>query len=665
MNLRWYQTESIEKVYKYLRERAGHPCIVLPTGAGKTPVLAQLCHDAVIRWDGRVLVVSHVKELLEQSASKIQYLCPTVNVGLYSAGLNSRDTANPIIVAGIQSIHDKAALLGRFDLLIIDEAHLIPASGDGMYRELIAALLELNPDLRIIGLTATPFRLDSGPICTPDGILNEVCYEVGIRPLIAQGFLSKLIGKAGVQFVDTRFLKVVLGEFEQDKLEAAYDAILDSAIQEIIEKTLDRKSVLIFTQNVSHGKKVAEALRDVQRGIFGKGEKELKPALSLFDIPGCPVPDNTVRIAADWLEENEHPVENLRFCLDNLYSVGEVYGGTKHRDEILEKFKNQKIKYLVNVNVLTTGFDATNVDCVVLLRSTVSGGLFYQMCGRGFRIHEGKENCLVLDFGENILRHGPVDLLTTKTVKKSSNQEPVAKICPECRTVNAGGVHNCVDCGYAFPFEDRVSSSTIKGNADSSDPVSNPNKVETHPVDHVTYHVHTKKDADETAPKTMRVTYHLDLASVVNEWVCVEHEGFARRKALAWWAARSRFPMPDTALEAVQYAEHGLLADTISIETKKNGNFNEIVDAELEDKPFKCDPCPECEKENLRVIVPCDPPQLGKIVCGWCNHYFKWASKAEVEFYGLFNGEEERIGLISKSVLSTVEEYSTPADNPF
>ena len=133
MILRPYQQEAVNAVYDYLRKKEGNPCVVLPTASGKTPLLATICRDAVMHWNGRVLVLAHVKELLQQAADKLQAICPDVPIGIYSAGLGSRDTKEPVIVAGIQSVYQKAALLGHFDLIIIDEAHLLPEDGEGMY----------------------------------------------------------------------------------------------------------------------------------------------------------------------------------------------------------------------------------------------------------------------------------------------------------------------------------------------------------------------------------------------------------------------------------------------------------------------------------------------------------------------------------------------------
>src|SRR5262249_31170186 len=183
LTLRPYQEAAKQAVWGHLRARDDHPCVVIPTAGGKTPVIASLCKDAVQLWQGRVLVLAHVKELLEQAAAKLRAVCPEVPFGVYSAGVKRRDTAHPMIVAGIQSVYKRAGELDPFDLVLIDEAHMISAEGDGMYRQFLADARVVNPDVRLVGFTATPFRLKTGPICTPDGLLNEICYEVGVREL--------------------------------------------------------------------------------------------------------------------------------------------------------------------------------------------------------------------------------------------------------------------------------------------------------------------------------------------------------------------------------------------------------------------------------------------------------------------------------------------------
>ncbi|MEO2033521.1 MAG: DEAD/DEAH box helicase family protein, partial [Planctomycetaceae bacterium] len=260
--LRPYQEAAKTAVYDHIRTRSDNPCVVIPTGGGKTPVMASICKDAVTLWSGRVLILAHVKELLEQSADKLHAVCPELKFGIYSAGLKRRDTQQSVIVAGIQSVFRRAGELDAFDLIIVDEAHMIPPEGDGIYQQFLAEARIVNPDVRIIGMTATPYRMKDGLICTPDHFLNHVCYEVGVRELIRDGFLSPLITKAGRQQVDTTRLHVRGGEFIAGEVEDLMDTdeLVDSACAELVKYTDDRQSVLIFASGIQHGQHVARVL---------------------------------------------------------------------------------------------------------------------------------------------------------------------------------------------------------------------------------------------------------------------------------------------------------------------------------------------------------------------------------------------------------------------
>jgi DNA repair protein RadD len=534
IRLRPYQEEAKAAVYSYLQNHNDNPCVVIPTAGGKTPVMASICKDAVGLWQGRVLILAHVKELLEQTADKLSAVCPEVQFGIYSAGLNRRDTDNQVIVAGIQSVYQRADELGAFDLILVDECHLIPLEGDGMYRQFLADARTINPQLRIVGFTATPFRLKTGPICTPDGFLNAICYEVSVRELIAQGYLCQLITKASKVKADTSNLHVRNGEFVADEVESLMDSaeLVQAACGEIVEYTKDRQAVLIFASGIKHGEHVVQVLKD-QHGI----------------------------------------------------QCGFVTGDTpiEERNALLAKFKAGELKYLCNVNVLTTGFDAPNVDCVVLLRPTMSPGLYYQMVGRGFRLHPGKQNCLVLDFGGNVLRHGPVDQIRVKECTTGNGQAP-AKECPECLSVVAAGYARCPDCGYEFPPPQRT-----KHDAKASDAgiLSGQVTTTTHTVEEVFYNVHHKRGAPENAPRTMRVDYRVGWHTYKSEWVCFEHTGYAHQKAISWWKRRSHEPVPDTAEKAVLLARAGRLAPTRTITVRRitGEKFDQIIGYELGDVP--------------------------------------------------------------------------------
>jgi DNA repair protein RadD len=249
------------------------------------------------------------------------------------------------------------------------------------------------------------------------------------------------------------------------------------------------------------------------------------------------------------------------------------------RTETLRRFKDRTLKYLVNVNVLTTGFDAPNIDCVALLRPTNSPGLYYQMVGRGFRLDPSKENCLVLDFGGNVLRHGPVDALEIKERAAGSGEAP-AKECPQCQAAIHAAYTVCPDCGYEFPLPKREQHDHT---ATTAGVLSGEVTETEYEVQEVTYSVHVKRDAPEDHPRTMRVDYRVGFNDYRSEWVCPEHTGYARDKFEAWWKARSDEPYPTTADQAVALAEAGALAPThaITVRSVAGEKYDRIIKHQL------------------------------------------------------------------------------------
>ncbi|MCC6228487.1 MAG: DEAD/DEAH box helicase [Phycisphaerales bacterium] len=537
MQLRPYQSEAIAAVYEHLRTRDDNPCVVIPTGGGKTPVIAAICRDAVGQWGGRVVLLAHVKELLEQAADKLRAIAPDVPMGIYSAGLKRKDLGYAVTVAGIQSIWKKACDLGPVDLIIVDEAHMVPAEDDGMYRQFIADAKVVNPNVRIIGLTATPYRLKSGSICAPENILNHICYEVGIRELIVQGFLSPLKTKAGLQKISTDDLHVRAGEFVASEVEDLMDkeGLVEGACTEIAQHTKDRSATLIFSSGIRHGQHIVDVLK-------------------------------------------------ARHGIECGFVTGDTPDGV--RAAILGRFRSGELKYLCNVNVLTTGFDAPHIDCVALLRPTMSPGLYYQMVGRGFRLHPGKTDCLVLDFGGNVLRHGPVDAIRIATDDRGDGEAP-AKECPNCQALIAAGYQTCPQCGHQFPEPNRQQH---EAKASTEGILSGQTTREEHRVSETTYHVHYKR-SDPSAPLTMRVEYRVGFNRFFREWVCFDHTGYARTKAEAWWRARSVEPLPGGTEEAVEMAKAGALAPTLSItvEKKAGDQFERVAQHLLGHKPRRLD----------------------------------------------------------------------------
>ena len=542
MELRGYQQIAVNAVYDYLRKSDLNPCVVLPTGAGKSIVIAKIVTDAVTLWQGRCLILAHVKELLEQNATKIAALCPEIDIGIFSAGLNSRNTKERVIVAGIQSVYDKAAQLGSFDLVLIDEAHLIPPDGDGMYRSFLDDMKKINPNIRLIGMTATPYRLKGGLICRKENLLNEVCCEIGVRELIVAGYLSKLRSKNGKYKADLDNLHIRGGEFVAEDVEKAMDneRLVTASCREIAELCKDRKKVLIFASSIDHCRHIAETIREQTHEECGI------------------VTGHTPK-----LERAE--------ILDRFRGITQknLFGEAK-----------PELKYLVNVGVLTTGFDAPAIDCVAILRPTNSAGLYYQMVGRGFRLSPdtGKTDCLILDYGGNIMRHGPVDMIriTENPGRKGNGGAPVRE-CPQCQSVFPAGRTACPDCGYEFPREERELRHDSRACSDGI--LSGESSELEYPVKDVYYCTHTKRNADEGTPKTMRIDYMIGFNDFQAEWVCPEHTGYARRKFEKWWRERTEIDPPGTAAECVQIAQKGYLKKPVAITVKTTAGqrFPEIV----------------------------------------------------------------------------------------
>ena len=569
-----YQTEAVEAVYNHLRTKDNNPCVVLPTGTGKSIVIAKIVSDAVKNWNGRALILAHVKELLEQNAGKIKALCPDIPIGIFSAGLKSRDTSEAVIVAGIQSVYDKACDLGAFDVIIVDEAHLIAPDGDGMYRTFLKDMKIINPHVRVIGLTATPFRLKGGLICQPENILNEVCYEAGLKEMIADGYLSPLISKAGRAEAKLDGLHVRGGEFISDEVSSAMDTdeLVSSACREIVELTRDRKSVLIFTTSVEHCKHVAEKI-------------------SAFSGKECAI------------------------------VTGDTNPG--ERAEIIDRFKGKAIpadlfgtpkpplKFLCNVNVLTTGFDSPNTDCVVLLRPTNSAGLLVQMIGRGTRLspETQKSNCLVLDYGGNILRHGPVDMIRVKEPGAGKGGDAPAKKCPQCLALIHAAYSACPECGYVFPPPE---TSNISKTASSAGVLSGQVDYTDYEVQGTYYAVHEKRYADPDTPKTMRVDYQIGFNDFKSEWVCPEHTGYAHGKFEKWWRERAALgcPVPKTAREAVSLANEGLLAkpESITVKTVAGEKFDRITGWRLKERPVMREPGDDSREIDSEFDLPSNSP---------------------------------------------------------
>jgi DNA repair protein RadD len=520
LQLRPYQRAAIDAIYAYFTVESGHPLVVIPTAGGKSLVMAAFIQEVLAQWpDERIIILTHVRELISQNFSELVRLWPEAPAGIYSAGLNRRDVQAQILFAGIQSVHNKAYAIQRADLVLVDEAHLIPRSADTTYRRFLGDLTRINPQLKIIGLTATPYRLDSGMLhFGTDSLFDDIAYEVSVRELIDEGYLAPLTSKQTSTHLDVSGVGTRGGEFIAGQLEAAVDQdpITRAAIDEVVAYGRDRHSWLLFCAGVGHAQHVCDAVRE--RG----------------------------------------------------FSCATIFGHTPkgERDRIIGAFKRGEIRALASMGVLTTGFNAPAVDLIAMLRPTKSTGLYVQMAGRGTRLAPGKDNCLVLDFAGNVARHGPIDLVKPKDKTSEGDGEAPTKVCPECQTINALAARVCADCGFVFPAPEVQLEATA-----TTRPILSTGRPEWLDVGGVTYHRHEKPGR----PASLRVDYHCGLVHH-REWVCLEHEGYAGQKAAAWWRRRDgSSDVPTTVDEALARADE--LRQPVQIAVRPNGRYTEVVHA--------------------------------------------------------------------------------------
>jgi DNA repair protein RadD len=487
MLLRPYQEDALRALHAYWDAGGGNPLLAMATATGKSVLIAKLICEIAEQYPSfRALVLVHVRELLEQNLKHLFRLWPAAPVGINSAGLKRRDWDAPIIFASIQSVWRSPQRLGRRDLMLADECHLIPHAGSGMWRTTIEALRQFEPAMRVCGLSATPFRLDSGRLDHGESkIFDDVVFEYDIARGIRDGYLSSLTSKATQATIDVRGVGRRGGEFIAAELEQAADdgAIVAGAADEIVERGRERRSWLIFCCGVSHASHVRDALRE--RGVSA-----------------------------------------------------EMIAGTTpdaERDHIIAAFRRGDITALTNVNVLTTGFDVPQVDLLAMLRPTLSTGLYVQMIGRGTRLAENKRDCLVLDFAGNVWRHGPVDRVDISVNGNESGGVRVdavaAKRCPDCGELVALADCDCPSCAHEFP---RPRPRAKHASQADVVPILS-GAMRWLQVNDVSFHRHQKWN-DPAAPPSLRVEYLCGL-SVYCEYLSLERRGYAREMAERWWFA--------------------------------------------------------------------------------------------------------------------------------
>ena len=408
IELRPYQVKIMNVIGNWLMNRPDRvPVFEAPTGSGKSVIIGKSCELLSQDGEAKVLILTHQKELVEQDAAKIRALCGEESVGIYCAGLGLKQVDRPFTVASIQSLAHCADDLPLFKLTVIDEAHRINNNNAGQYRRMLERLKEINPSMRVFGLTATPYRTGQGYLNEgKTAIFTDVVPTVSIRELVESGYLAPMVTVLPDARQETDGARIRAGDYVTKDLETLLD--IDEAntrlAQEITARLNgDRLHWLIFCISVNHAHHIRDALRNL--------------GVSCETVTG------------------DMP--------------------TDERDDVLRRFKAGGFKALTNVDVLTTGFDYPDIDAVVMARPTMSTSLYVQMAGRGMRLKNHCSDCLLLDFAGNSEVHGEitdVHVLLGSRGRVDYECEPwecthVLDNGHHCGTLNDIGHIRCSACG--------------------------------------------------------------------------------------------------------------------------------------------------------------------------------------------------------------------------
>lgn len=535
LTLRPYQRRAIDETAEWMQANPGkNPILDMCVGSGKSLTIAAMIHEIMEEDPGsRHLVLTHVGELVAQDYGALKLYWPTAPAGIYSAGMGRRELHDSITVASIQSVFRKVNDIGLRDFLYIDEVHLVPHKNGGMYREMIDGLLSINPSMGLIGFTGTPFRTGSGKMIEGEGaIFHGVSARVTMTEMLEQGYLKPLVAKQGKASFDMSKLKKEKGEYTTRSMEAEGKSKVADVCAEIAERGADRKKWMVFASGVNHAKLITQQF-------------------------------------------------------NNMGIATELVTGTTpkgERADITYRFGKGGFRCLVNVGTLTTGFNVPDVDLLAMVRSTTSSGLLVQIAGRGMRTAPGVEDCLFLDFGNNILAHGPINLIDGEKKKRRKVKNPdeeegeelelieddepqreMAKECPKCgqlvpansavctlfvtKVIDDDGTLSQGMCGHEFDLKHEAKASSINPLALKGGKTEKKReRFQMLDVSRMKGELHQK----EGKPDSVRLEFWHGMGSTTSLWLCFEHGGRAKKMAdQNWTKLGGSLPYPTNTQDAL------------------------------------------------------------------------------------------------------------------
>lgn len=556
-----YQVEGLEALWNYFANGGtGNPLVAMPTGTGKSLLPPLFMQRAFQEYpSSRMAMLTHVKELVEQNRKALERVWPTAPVGIYSAGLSRKEAFAPIVFGSIQSANRSIKDIGWRDIIFIDEAQLLNPRRSSMYQQAIDESREINPNVKIVGLTATPFRMGQGLLTDPtydsEGnmrppIFTDIVFDItGLKAfnrLIDECYLAPLVPRPTSVVIDVSDVRELAGDFVQSELNAAIKKqnITKQALAESWAIASDRKSWIVFGAGIENCESIATIMNEM----------------------------------------------GISACCVHSKMKGE------DRDAYIEAFKAGRFRAIVSNNILTTGFDHPQVDCIIDLRPTTSVVLHVQKYGRGTRPYfhpsfnfeqlrhfenrklaiemGGKHNCIVLDFAGNTNRLGPInDPRIPKKKGKGTGEVPI-KICPECGAYNHTTARFCCDdaCNYEFIFKTKIKSEASTAEIIRRYEEPEP-EIEILDVSIMNGYLHRKEGKTDK----VRVQYFCGIQSF-NVWLGFEpdEKGFVKHKSREWFRQHSAGEIPQSTQEALD--RFGECRQTRQLKVNMAGKYPEIIE---------------------------------------------------------------------------------------
>lgn len=558
--LRPYQEAADKSLFQYLFTKKGNPLVVAPVGAGKSLMIAEFIKRLHAQYPRtRIVMLTHVKELLVQNSDELMEQYKDVDMGFYCAGLGQKRLHNDVTFASIQSVHSKLAYFNRVpEIIVIDECHLISHNDSTTYRKFINEALALNPNCRVIGYTGTPFRSDTGRLDEGENkLFDDVAYEIPMSFMIDEGYWAKPVCPEIATKMDITGVRTSKGDYNEKQLQIAVnkDEVTDPCIQELIKVGAGRNRWLIFTAGVQHAEEVTKKL-------------------------------NEYGVSAKCVHSDKSKEEN---------------------DQILKEHKAGEFTALVNIAKLTTGYNDPYIDLLCFMRPTKSAVLYIQMTGRGVRTvyasgydlndkqgrldaiaNSIKPDCMVVDFGGVVEELGPIDQVSinkTYTGEKEETDEvgeAITKICPSCGTECAASQRYCYACSYCF----------IQLNASASTKAVVSMDVEPEWVEVLGMYTGFHQSPNSWQP-SLQVTY-ATMQGSMREWICFQHwkaeEGnnkrYAWNRAVKWHKER----LPDTDVpKDINDAIYIEYPKPSKILIRKEGKYYKVLDYEFEPQEKQID----------------------------------------------------------------------------